>query len=372
MTLDQARAAAREYMSRVGQGDDPAREKEKRKDAVTVAELAAAYMDRPEKPMKDRTRQDYERRVRARFVPVFGEMPAWEISRLDVRAAYDDWLHGRKLGESKGRAIKATLSPVEAKRNAVILKAMLTWAATSAAYESQFPANWQNPVAGLAYHKELKRDRKASQEELARLGAVLTEGVERWEHGKQPSETAPLVPTSVADQIMLLLLTGCRRSEISNLTWEEVDLPGATLRLKDSKTGAKDVVLNGPARDVLARQERLETSPFVFPSTKDPSKPFAVWTKVWDRIRKAAELEDFRIHDLRHSFASVGASSGMGLPVVGALLGHTQASTTQRYAHLYDDPLRKASDVIGVELANAIAGKAVSEKIEEAPKLRSI
>jgi integrase len=123
-----------------------------------------------------------------------------------------------------------------------------------------------------------------------------------------------------AAAIKLLLLTGARRSEITGLQWRHVDFECLCLRLPDSKTGAKIVYLNAPALEVLANLPRMPTNPHVFPGKRE-GRPLGGIDKVWFRVRAAAELQDVRLHDLRHSFASMGVAGGLSLPLIGALLG---------------------------------------------------
>ena len=125
--------------------------------------------------------------------------------------------------------------------------------------------------------------------------------------------------------------------------------------LPDSKTGKKAIRLNAPARKVLEGIPRLEGNPFVICGER-PGQHLVNLQKPWRRIRKAAELDDVRLHDLRHSFASVGASSGQSLIVIGKMLGHSQPATTARYAHLADDPVKAASDAVGARIAAAMDG----------------
>ena len=146
--------------------------------------------------------------------------------------------------------------------------------------------------------------------------------------------------------IRLLVLTGARLNEILTLQWEWVDFDAQCLRLPDSKTGAKTICLNPPAMQVLADIPRLENNPFVICGGK-PGAHLINLQKPWRRIRKLAGLDDVRLHDLRHSFASIAVASGMSLPLIGALLGHSQPQTTARYAHLSDDPLKKAVKTVG-------------------------
>jgi integrase len=149
------------------------------------------------------------------------------------------------------------------------------------------------------------------------------------------------------------LLTGGRRGEVLRLQWQHVDFEQRCLRLPDSKTGAKVVYLNPPALEALAKLHRVEGNPYVFPG-KTERAPLGGIDKVWFRVRAAAGLQGVRLHDLRHSFASMGVAGGLSLPIIGALLGHKHPATTGRYAHLSADPLRAANDVIGMRIAAAM------------------
>jgi integrase len=163
--------------------------------------------------------------------------------------------------------------------------------------------------------------------------------------------------------IRLLVLTGARRSEVLGLRWEWVDFARGYLRLPDSKTGAKVIPLSAPALELLASQPRLENNAFVFPGDRRGQHLVGL-PKVWERIRVEAELRGVRLHDLRHSFASVGASAGDSLLLICALLGHRDAKTTQRYSHLQDDPVKAAADRIAKTISAAMRGKTGAEVVE--------
>ena len=161
----------------------------------------------------------------------------------------------------------------------------------------------------------------------------------------------------------LLLLTGARLGEIVGLRREHLDLDRGLIRLPDSKTGAKPIVLSAPARQLLAELTRDGTDTgYLFPGPRPtrgtPVRPYGGLKRFWAAMREEAKLGDTRIHDLRHSYAGVGASGGSSLLIIGALLGHSQSSTTERYAHLADDPVRQAADAIGNRIAAALGGKA--------------
>jgi integrase len=202
-----------------------------------------------------------------------------------------------------------------------------------------------NPCRHVEKYKERKIERFLSNEELAQLGEVLNEA----------ERTQTEMPSAIS-AIRLLLFTGCRLSEILTLQWDEVDTDNHCLRLRESKTGAKVVFLPPSAVEVLNAIERQDDNPHVIVGAKHGSHLVNL-QKPWRRIRAKAGLEDVRIHDLRHSFASMAAASGLSLPMIGALLGHTQPQTTQRYAHLAADPMKEAAAVTGSRIAEALGKK---------------
>ena len=230
-----------------------------------------------------------------------------------------------------------------------------------------------NPARGIEKYREQPCERFLSTEELARLGAALrrgqTEGLS-WprapgrvarKHDRKPENRKSILDPHVAAAFRLLLFTGCRLREILHLRWSEVDLERGLLNLPDSKTGRKSVVLNAPALAVLADLPQL--GGFVVLGN-DPDKPRADLQRPWDLLRANAELTDVRIHDLRHTHASIGAGAGLGLPIIGKLLGHKHQDTTAKYAHLHTDPLRRASDRIGKEIATAMGGGRLEGDLE--------
>ncbi len=189
---------------------------------------------------------------------------------------------------------------------------------------------------------EEKRERFLSPAELSRVGEVLRE---------MESEGIELASAIAAAR--LLILTGCRLSEIMTLQWEHVDILGKALRLPDSKTGAKVVHLGQPAVEILEKIERIERTPWVIVGTK-PNARLTDLQPFWQRVRARAGLKDVRIHDLRHTFASVAIASGQGLPMIGKLLGHTQVQTTARYAHLAADPVKHAANQVASSIAASL------------------
>ena len=155
--------------------------------------------------------------------------------------------------------------------------------------------------------------------------------------------------------IKLLMLTGCRKNEVLSLRWSEVDVERRCLRLKDSKTNEKVVPMGLAALQLISDQPKINNSEFVFPSMRGDGHLIGL-PRIWKRISQKARLRSIRLHDLRHNFASVGAGAGLSLYIVGALLGHKDAKTTARYAHLADDPAQLAADEISGHIAKALLG----------------
>ena len=158
------------------------------------------------------------------------------------------------------------------------------------------------------------------------------------------------------DAINLIALTGCRRCEITRLRWSEVDIEAGLLRLEHSKTGPRAVPLGDQAVRLIAALKRSAKSDWVFPSNRGAG-PIVGIQKVWDGIRTRADLPSVRLHDLRHSFASEAINGGASLYLTGAILGHRQSSTTQRYAHLQSDPVRSVATTAAENVAQMLDRK---------------
>jgi integrase len=181
-----------------------------------------------------------------------------------------------------------------------------------------------------------------SADEFSRLGDALA-----------ASDRSPFVVAA----IKLLIFTGARLSEVLGLRWEWIDFERGEARLPDSKTGAKTLHLPPPALAILANLPRVEGNPHVIVGNV-AGAALVNLEKPWRATRKVARLDDVRLHDLRHAFAAVAASSGMGLPIIGKMLGHTQAATTQRYAHVASDPVKAAAASVAGKIEGAMRGAA--------------
>ena len=333
LTVEQARKIAREWLIAVHQGQDPAAERESMRQAPTMTHLAERYMEEHSlvKKKLSSSRPD-ERNLRLHVLPALGAKKVVEITRSDIAD-----LH---------HAMRET--PGAANRVLALLSKMF-----NLAEQWEWRPNASNPVRHIERYKEKKFERFLSLEELTRLGDALAEA-ERTQSEYQ----------SVIDAIRLLIFTGARLSEILELRWDYVDFEQSCLRLPDSKTGAKTIYLSAPALEVLDSIERDESNPYVIVG-REPMSHLVNLRKPWARIRTQAGLEDVRLHDLRHSFASFGAALGVSLPIIGKMLGHTQAVTTQRYAHLAADPVKESVDKIGETIAMALRGQGVVARIEQ-------
>jgi integrase len=203
-----------------------------------------------------------------------------------------------------------------------------------------------NPCRGLDRYREVPRERYMSAEELARLGKVLT-----------ATEGRPDEDWRSTTALRLLLYTGARLSEILTLEWRFINWDAGFARLPDSKTGARTLTLPRPALDILRRvqHDHSGSSPFVFPG-KRKGTWFTGIQKPWQRFRRDANLEDVRIHDLRHSFASLAVANGESLYLVGHVLGHRHAITTQRYAHVAVAPMLDVANRTAGRLARLLEG----------------
>ena len=271
---------------------------------------------------KASTAEEYRRSVELFINPRIGNRRVPDVQRSDIAALHHD--------------LRDT--PYQANRTLGVLSKMMNLAELW-----ELRPDGSNPCRHVKRFKEEKREHFLSDEEYQRLGAALRE-IEQ-----ERSET----PSAIA-AVRLLMLTGCRLSEIQKLRWEHVDLDAGELRLVDTKTGAKVVHLGDPAIAVLRGINRQKDNPWVIAGRK-PGSHLTDLQHPWRRIRERADLDDVRIHDLRHSFASGGLLVGEGLPMIGKLLGHTQVQTTARYAHLANDPVKSAANRIASRIAE-VAG----------------
>ncbi|WP_022729412.1 tyrosine-type recombinase/integrase [Fodinicurvata sediminis] len=374
LTVEQARKKASAWIVKAQEGDDPAESKDQERRAETVAELADRFLEEYAKVHKKKRSYEGDRLIVSKHIkPRLGSLKAVNVTRRDVSR-----LH---------QAMHAT--PYNANRVLACLSKMFNFAADDL---RRVKSGWVNPCQGVRRYSEEQRKRYLSMLELAALGDALT-------HAQHEELCTPVAISAVR----LLVFTGCRASEVFTLRWEHVDFERQVLHLADSKGGPRDVFLPAPALALLREMREGTKEAYVLPSPSVPDAPVQTIKKSWQHLREIAsvflwmrcedpkvsevvnelwtereqlpdleacqaalkeqlgekyplspEMTDLRLHDLRHSFASVGAGAGLSLPIIGKLLGHQQVATTARYAHLAADPVQQAADLIGNRLSDAM------------------
>ncbi|MGB8366390.1 MAG: tyrosine-type recombinase/integrase [Rhizomicrobium sp.] len=318
-TPDTARGEAKRLLGLVEDGADPAADMIAQRVAPTVAELCDRFLsEHCATKLKARTAFEYRRLAERFIVPALGKRKVADVTRQEVARLHYS-LHS---------------TPYQANRALAFTSKMFNLAEAWG-----IRRDGSNPCRHIVKYREHLRERMLSADELGRLGSALA-----------IYEGSPYVVVAVK----LLLFTGARLSEVLGLKWEWIDFEKGEARLPDSKTGAKTLHLPPPALATLAETPRIEGNPFVIVGGK-PGTRLNDMEAPWRDIRAGAGLEDVRLHDLRHAFASVAVSSGMGLPIIGKILGHTQASTTARYAHLASDPVKAAAASVASKIASAMA-----------------
>lgn len=335
-TPDLARKEALRLLVLVASGIDPAAVKQAGRTAPTVRELAARVLAEHLVKRRPATRSEYDRLLRLHILPALGSLAVADVGRPDVTRLHHQL---RK-------------TPLQANRVVAVLSKMF-----NLAERWGLRPDGTNPCRHVEKNRERARQRFLSTEELGRLGPVLAQAARgplalSARKKKDTSTKIMLSPYALA-AIALLIFTGARVSEILGLTWARVELDRGLLRLAESKTGPRVIHLSAGAQAILERLPHVDGNPHVIVGGRVGAALVNI-AKPWDVIRRAAQLDGVRLHDLRHTHASVGAAAGLGLPVIGALLGHTQASTTQRYAHLAADPVRQAAELVGQKIAAAM------------------
>jgi integrase len=303
-------------------GSDPAAERDALRQSLTVEQLGARFLkEHVAVRCKPTTQSEYRRSVELFVDPFLGKQRIRSVTTADVAE-----LHG-----------SLSYIPYQANRTLGVLSKMMSLAEIWGLRDRH-----SNPCEDIQRYPEHKRERFLSLKEVKALGRALDAAESDGSEGKY-----------ACTAFRLLLLTGCRLSEIQRLRWEHVYLDEGELRLPNSKTGAKTVHLGAAAIALLRSLPRVEKNPFVI-AGKNSGWYLTDLQRPWRRIRSVAVLNEVRIHDLRHTFASGGLAVGEGLSMIGKLLGHTQVQTTARYAHLAADPVKQAADKIAERLAGAL------------------
>ena len=297
-------------------------------DRKAVAPVFAAFAEGPWRASwfprcKPSTIRGRDRVLKTRLLPNFGNVRLDRITPAHVHRWFDAYSR-----TSPGGANKALDVLRQVFNHAVMLGHITV-----------------NPARSVRPNPRPKRTRFLSRDEIGRLQEIL----ERHAGGRQGRQ---------ADIIRLLLLTGCRRGEILRLKRREVD--SGLLRLEDSKTGPRTVFLDRKAREIVERRLAATSGEFLFPSPRDPDRPISRNLALWYAVRREAGIEDVRLHDLRHNFASQAVMQGIPLPVVARLLGHSQVSMTLRYSHACDTEVEAAAERVGTTISERLGLSPVS------------
>jgi len=325
LTVDKARQIAKEKAGAVALGADPARDVREEKNVATMQNALQGFIDDHVSKLKPQSIQSYTTIITKRVIPGMGRLPVKNVAFSDVAK-----LH---------HTMKST--PYLANRTLAVLSKFFGWCELRGYRE-----RGSNPCNGVTKYKEHKRQEFMGATELSILGDTLTRMENAWHERqrtgeKRSSEDRDVITSQAAAVIRLLMLTGARVGEILALEWKRIDLEQGVAKLPDSKTGFKVLQLPAPAVAIL--EGLPEISEYVFPAASASGHMVNI-KDAWGDVLKQSGLAGWRLHDLRHAFASMMVNSGASLPIVGKILGHTQVSTTQRYAHLEENPARKAAE----------------------------
>ena len=325
-----ARTEATELKKVVDRGGDPLGEIHAGRKAPTVADLCDRFITDFLPRKRPSTQVSYQQQIDAEIRPALGKLKVAAVVYEDI-----DRMH---------RAISKR-APYRANRCVALLSKMFSLAI-------KWKYRSDNPCKGIERNTEYKRRRYLSGEELGRLTMALVKHKDR----------------QAADIVRMLLLTGARRGEVLAAKWDDIDLAAGTWSkpAATTKTDTEhEVPLSAAARALLAdlRERSPAQAAWLFPASD--GKPRKDIKDAWARLCRDADIKNARAHDLRHTYASTLASAGQSLPIIGALLGHTTPATTARYAHLFDDPLRKAAEQAGAILSGQPSAEIVSLKGSE-------
>lgn len=332
-SVSAARTRAKELRRDIDAGGDPLSNREALREAPRISDLIARYVDVHLAHLAKLNAADQRSMMNKFIAPAWGRMLVTEVSAYDVELLLNKVAEGRarpSKAKPNNRARKlqgAKPTPVRANRVGEVIRKMF-------AYAVKWGWREDNPAMGFRRRMESPRERFLSHEEIARLAAALDVAED----------------TRAADIIRMCMLTGARVGEVRQARFEDFNLEHLTWT-KPATTTKQRRVHRVPISDQAAaivrlrRQVMLAGCPWLFPGDT-PGQPVQEVRRFWQRIQREAAIEEVRIHDLRHTFASLLVSGGASLEMIGKLLGHSQMQTTQRYAHLMDSPLRAGVDAV--------------------------
>lgn len=361
LSLKQAQDIARAKIGDIRAGNNPKADKVRARQYPSLKEFMALFIqDYAKHNVKEKTLKGYEGVIRSAIIPALGNKRIDTIETQDISRLKNSYAD----------------KPYQANQIIAILSKAYNWALEESLYKDLI-----NPCANVKKYGKKQgvksRERYLTAEEISRLSKVFR----RMENGKAlvmfdmnkqafdenkalKRQYNPDTGIYAVAALMLMFLTGCRKDEILTLKWEYIDIDNKMIRLPDSKTGSKVVFFDEHALGILNRlkafeaekaeqskdiQKAIRANPYVIKGKHYESRLIGI-QKVWEGIRESIGINDVRIHDIRHTFASQAVSSGASLPLIGKLLGHSEPATTARYAHLYDDPQRALNSKVSKEI----------------------
>ncbi|MBF9050270.1 integrase arm-type DNA-binding domain-containing protein [Roseobacter sp. HKCCD9010] len=338
-TPETARREAKALLGQIAQGEDPATERAEERRAVTVKQLCEQYIADMEaglilgkggRPKKPKTIETDIGRIRRHIIPLLGTRRIKDITKPDMNNLMKDIIAGKtrvvmKTEKLRGKAI-VTGGPGTAIRTMGLLGGIFTYAIDAGIID-------QNPTHGLKKPRYKVRDRRLSEAEYRTLGRLLKDMQHDSHYGIH------------AEILRLIALTGCRRGEIINLRWSEVDIEGSCLRLRDSKEGASVRPVGLPVIDYLEAARLKREGTYVFPGQGEDNA-VGNFPQSWKKLFADTPLWDVTPHVLRHSFASIANDLGFTEITIAALIGHAKGSVTSKYVHTLDSTLIMAADTV--------------------------
>ncbi len=351
LTPDEARKLAKEKLAEVVHGKDPAKEKIEEREAKTIEELCDWYMDEGTSHKKASTLEIDKGRIKRHIKPLLGSQIVKALTRGDIESFMYDIIKGDKIrlvkkSDKRGGVSRVTGGKTAASRTVQLLGAILEFAIRRGIID-------HNPAHGIQKPKSNKKDVFLDINDIKSLGLALLEA----EKAKEPQ--------SAIDAIKLLLLTGCRKTEILSLKWEYIDLKNKCFRFPDTKTGKQTRPFGQGALNLLCKLKEQSNSPWVFPATRGEGYLIflpKVFKRTINLINKETEKPFIEktgvsLHTLRHSFASIAAEMAYSELTIAGLLGHSIGSVTNRYSHLPDPSLINAADKVSLRIEHALSGK---------------
>lgn len=360
LSIEQARKLAAKINGQIAEGVNPAERKRAARGEITLGEVFGEYLDRYAIPQGIKTVSN----MQADFARYLGELKAvprkkhgrekikpagavnWERRKLSTITRADVQKWHAALAKSSGR--------YAANRALQLLRAIINWGIKTNLLDRKRFENAENPAQGVALFKERQRDRFIQSDELPKFFEAVAE---------EQNDT-------IRDFVLIALLTGARKSNVLEMTWDQVNLERATWRVPETKNGeAQTIPLTPEAIELLKLREAKKANDYVFPAASE-SGHLVSPKKGWRRILKRAGIQDLRLHDLRRTMGSWQAATGASLAVIGKSLGHKDVSTTAIYARLNIDPVRESMRTAASAMfaAGGLTNKAEVVKIGKAQR----